>query len=57
MGSCASGGHKDTEVDLFLTKHHKVNHITTDKNSYEVSKQQFDPKMHNLKAKRVADDF
>lgn len=39
MGNCASGGNKDTEVDLFLMKHHQVNKIVTDKNCYEVSKQ------------------
>ena len=38
MGGCASGGNKDTEIDLFLKKHHGYNPITTDKNQYEISK-------------------
>jgi hypothetical protein len=40
MGGCGSSPQdKDQEVDLYMQKHHKVRHITTDKNQYEISKQ------------------
>jgi len=40
MGSCASGGNKDKEVDLYMEKYHKDRkHIVTDKSAYEISKQ------------------
>lgn len=39
MGGCSSSAHdKDNEVDLYMSKHHKRNHISTDKASYEISK-------------------
>lgn len=56
MGGCASGGNKDTEIDLFLMKHYK-GVGSTDKESYEISRQQWDPKLHNLVAKPVEDAF
>jgi hypothetical protein len=38
MGGCASGGQKDTEIDMYLKKHHKTSNVSTDKNCYEISK-------------------
>ena len=38
MGNCGSGGHKDAEVDMYMSKHHNKG-VSTDKNGYEVSKQ------------------
>ena len=54
MGTCASGGNKDTEIDLFLSKHHKLNKITTNKDCYEVSKQQWDSKLTSYQALKLA---
>lgn len=44
MGGCNSGVSKDTEIDLFLKRHHKLGEVETDKSCYEVSQQQWDPK-------------
>ena len=38
MGGCASGGNKDSEVDLYMNKNHKRAFIKTNKDDYEVSK-------------------
>lgn len=51
MGACNSGGNKDTEVDMYMQKHHKRSTIVTDKNNYEISKQQFSAMSINIKSK------
>ncbi|CDW84418.1 UNKNOWN [Stylonychia lemnae] len=57
MGSCSSGPSKETEIDLFLQKHHKLGQVHTDKNAYEVSKQQFDPKLANMVLQQLGDQY
>lgn len=57
MGNCCSGGNKDTEIDLYMSKHHRRSHIVTEKDSYEVSKQQWNPLMQNIRSKQVGEDL
>ena len=38
MGGCSSGGHdKESDIDIYMYKNHKLKQITTDKNQYEIS--------------------
>ena len=42
MGNCSSGGHdKESDVDIYINKNHKVKKITTEKDQFEISQQQW----------------
>jgi hypothetical protein len=57
MGSCSSSESKDTEIDLYIDKHHKRNEIFTNKDHYEISKQQFSLIASKVAAKKISDDI
>lgn len=57
MGGCASGGNKDVDVDIYMQKHHKRTEIKTNKEDYEISKQNFEGTFSTIQAKKVPDEL